>query len=307
MVIATGAVTAVSAHAYTAAPEEWVFCRSEAIAARAVVENYLRPANGSTVVAGTPITFSSDSSQPLSFAIASSEALLSTPNVDSGPGSPGPPSPSAGAGQLYSFTSTKATATAGTVYWRASFSTATIPHCAGEARTETTAVRTLTVLPPSPSEVEANAKKKQEEEAAETKKQEEAAANKKAHEVSGSVSLDGLTINVGGTREATFKLTCTGTATCSGKLTLTVRGTNGKGKHEHTKADVIGTTTFSVPAGRSSVVALKLDATGGALFSADRGRLDADLTVSKSSPAPAQTHTETVRLVSQKQHGKTKQ
>jgi hypothetical protein len=180
MVIATGAVTAASAHAYTAGPaEEWVFCSSEEIAALGTVENFLRPANGSTVVAGTPITFSSDSSQPLSFAIASSEALLLTPNVDSGPGSPSPPPPSAAGLQLYSFTSTKATATAGTVYWQASFSTGAMAHCAGEGQTEKAAVRTLTVLPPSSSEAEAKAKKTQEEEAAENKKEEEVAASKR--------------------------------------------------------------------------------------------------------------------------------
>jgi hypothetical protein len=310
MVIATGAVAAVSAHAFTKRGlTEAEICYSEESSALGVVENFLSPANGSMVAAGTSLTFSSDSSQPLSFAIASSEALLSTPNVDSGPGSPSPPPPNAaGAGtQHYSFTSTKATGSAGTVYWQASFSSAALPHCADYAHTEKTAVRTLTVLSPSSSEAEADAKKKQEEEAAEKKKQEEAAANKKAHKVSGSVSLDGATINVGRTHEAIFKLTCAGTATCSGKLTLTRSRTNGKGKHKHTKTDTIGTTTFSIPAGKSTAVALKLNAAGGALLSAGHGRLDASLTVVTSSPAPSQTHTETVHLVKQKPHGKTKQ
>jgi hypothetical protein len=164
----------------------------------------------------------------------------------------------------------------------------------------------VSVIGASSGEAEADAKKKQEEELAEKKKQEEAAANNKAHEVSGSVSLDGVTINVGGTHEATIKLTCTGTATCSGKLTLTVSRTNGKGKHKHTEPDTIGTTTFSMPAGNSTAIALKLSAAGDALLSADHGRLDADLTVLKSSPAPSQIRTETVRLVQQKPHGKTK-
>ncbi len=301
MVIAMGAVAAVSAHAYTVGPpSESLLCSSEAIAALGVVENFLSPANGSTVVVGTPITFSSDSSQPLSFAIASSEALLSTPNVDSGPGSPSPPPPNAAGTQNYSFTSTKATSTAGTVYWQASFSTAAMPHCADYVRTEKTAVRTLTVLAPSSSEAETDAKKKQEEEAAEKKKQEEAAANKKADEVSVRVSLDGVTINVGRTHEATFKLTCAGTATCGGKLTLTVRHTNGNGSHKRAKTDTIGTATFFIPAGNTTAVALKLNGVGRALLSADHGRLYADLTVLKSSPAPSQTHIETVHLVKQK-------
>jgi hypothetical protein len=307
VVIATGAGAAVSAHAYTANVSEFDECSAEASAARGVVERFLSPANGSTVTAGTPIMFSSDSSQPLSFAIASSDALLSTPNVDTGPGSPSSPPANAAGTQQYSFTSTKATASAGTVYWQASFSTAAMPHCADYVQMEKTAVRTLTVLSPLPSDAEADAKKKREEEAAEKKKQEEAAANKKADEVSGTVSLDSVTINVGGTHEATFKLACAGTATCSGKLTLTVSRTNGKGRHKHTKTDPIGTITFSIPAGKSAAVALKLNAAGGALLSADHGRLDADLTVLKSSPAPSQTHTKTVHLVQQKPHGKTKQ
>jgi hypothetical protein len=301
MAIATGVVATVSAHAYTVGPpSEAGICVGEVTAALGVVEHFLSPANGSTVVAGTPITFSSDSLQPLSFAIASSETLLSMPNVDSGPGSPSPPPPNAAGTQLYSFTSTKATATAETLYWQASFSIAAIPHCDNYARTEKTAVRTLTVLSPSSSEAEAEAKKKQEEEATEKKKQEEATANKKAHEVSDSVSLDGVTINVGSTHEATFKLTCGGTATCSGKLTLTVSRTRGRGKHKHTNTDNIGATTFSISAGKRTAVALKLNAAGGALLIANHGRLDADLTVLRSSPTPSQTHTETVHLVQQK-------
>ena len=128
------------------------------------------------VPAGTPVTFSSLSSQPLSFAIATSEALLATPNVDSGPASPSSPTQNVSGSQHYSFTSTKATATAGTVYWQASFSTAAMPNCANFPRTEETAVRALNVLPPSPSEAEVEAKKKQEEEATAKKLREEEAA-----------------------------------------------------------------------------------------------------------------------------------
>jgi hypothetical protein len=180
VVLAAVLATAVPAQAYkeyeVGPPSEALLCYAEASSALGVVENFLSPASGSMVAAATPITFSSDSSQPLSFAIASSEALLSTPNVDGGPGSPGPPPPNAAGTQHYSFTSTKATATAGTVYWQASFSTAAMPHCADYVRTEKTAVRTLTVLSPSFSEAEADAKKKQEEEAAAKKHGEEEVA-----------------------------------------------------------------------------------------------------------------------------------
>jgi hypothetical protein len=142
-VVVMGAVAALSAQAYTAEIDEFDECFGEARAALRVVEQSLSPENASTVTVGTPVTFSSDSSQPLSFAIASSPALLATPDVDSGPGSLSPST------QLYGFTSTKASASAGTVYWRASFSTADMPHCAHYVSTEETAVRTLTVVPPA--------------------------------------------------------------------------------------------------------------------------------------------------------------
>jgi hypothetical protein len=150
VLIAAVALATVPTRTYAKeGPSEALICIAEAGAALGVVENFLSPANALTVTVGTPVTFSSDSSQPLSFAIASSPALLSTPNVDSGPGSPGPAPPNAG-GTQYSFTSTKASASAGTVYWQASFSRAGLPHCTGYAQTEKTAVRTLTVLPPPP-------------------------------------------------------------------------------------------------------------------------------------------------------------
>jgi hypothetical protein len=300
-VIATGAVAAVSAHAYTVEgqPSDANICDAAARTELAVVENLLSPPNGSMVATGTPITFSSDSSQPLSFAIASSEALLSAPNVDSGPGSPSPPPPNAAGTQNYGFTSTKATASAGTVYWQASFSTAAVPHCADYVRTERTAIRTLTVLSPSSSEPEADAKAKQEE----------AAATKGIQQVSSRVSLVGVNIKVGGTQQnqTAFKLACTGTAICRGKLTLMVGSTNGKAQHKRTKTNTIGTATYSIPVGKTTAVALKLTAAGSALLSADHGRLDADLTISKYSPSRSQTHTETVHLVQQTSHGKTQQ
>jgi hypothetical protein len=66
------------------------------------------------------------------------------------------------------------------------------------------------------------------------------------------------------------------------------------------------TATFSIPAGRTAIVELKLNAAGRALLNADPGRLNASLTVLKASPAPSHTHTEKVQLVRQKTHGKAK-
>ena len=157
---------------------------------------------------------------------------------------------------------------------------------------------------------EAAATRKHEEEAAINHKLEEEAAKKKQEEeaaaaaVTGSVSLDGSTITVQSIHEAAVKLACTGTATCSGKLTLTGKSTPKKGKKA--KTETIGTATFSIPAGKTATIELKLNAAGKALLSADHGHLGATLSILKSSPAPSQTHIDSVHLVQQKAHGKAK-
>lgn len=102
--------------------------------------------------------------------------------------------------------------------------------------------------------------------------------------------------------DAKVKLTCAGAGTCRGKLTMTVetRGVKGGKQHghvSHVKAATIGTAGFSIPAGKATTIELELNATGRALLKADHGRLSASLTILKSSPAPSQTHIESVRLV----------
>ncbi len=152
--LAVGSVT--QAPAYTVGPPSpALVCSSASQANLGVLENRLSPSDGATVQAGTPITFSGNSGSPLTIEVASSRALLATiPDIDSGlasalpePYSVGPPLINA-----YTFTSAKATATPGTIYWDASFSTASITACQGlPASTEITTVRALTVLPlPAP-------------------------------------------------------------------------------------------------------------------------------------------------------------
>jgi len=121
----------------------------------------------------------------------------------------------------------------------------------------------------------------------------------------GHLSLAGASIAVQSDGEAAVKLSCNGTSTCRGKLTLTVR-TRDKGKQRRSKTTTIGTATFSIPPGKTETIKLKLSGAGRALLGSDHGRCSATLTILKSSPAPAQTHTESVRLVQQKAHGKTK-
>ncbi len=95
---------------------------------------------------------------------------------------------------------------------------------------------------------------------------------------------------------ATAKLTCTGTGTCRGLLTLLEKAKD-RDKNKQSKATTIGTGSFSIPAGATATVKLTLNTRGRALLSADHGRLSATLTILKSSPVPAQTRSEDVRLV----------
>jgi len=107
---------------------------------------------------------------------------------------------------------------------------------------------------------EAATKKRQEEEAQQAvkKKPEEAKIA-----IAGSVSLTGSVLSIQSNGKGSVKLTCTGTATCAGKLTLTVTS---KGKHaKKAKAETIGTAAFSIPAGKTGVVTITLTAAGRAL------------------------------------------
>ena len=232
---------AVPAQGYTVLTPPWYICAGDGEADLSVLEASLSPANAATVTAGSPVTFSGNSPVPLTFAVASSSALLSTPNVDMSP-------------STYTFTSTKATATPGTVYWDASFSTATIAACEGlTPTTYTTVARTLTVLP-SPAEEAAAVKKKQEEEAAAAtrKRQEEEAAVVST----GSVTLEDSTIVVQSNGDAQVKLTCTGTGPCSGKLSLTGKVPLEKSRQTKVqtktkaKPETMGTAAFSIPPGQ---------------------------------------------------------
>jgi 6-phosphogluconolactonase len=113
----------------------------------------------------------------------------------------------------------------------------------------------------------------------------------------GNIAPDGSTITVQRNHEALIKVTCTGTATCSGRVTITVKRTIGKGKKRHTKTQTIGTATFSIPAGTSETVRLTLNGAGRALLSAAHGHLSSTLTILKASPSPSKTQTHGVDLV----------
>lgn len=84
---------------------------------------------------------------------------------------------------------------------------------------------------------------------------------------------------------ALAELTCVGSAseTCAGKLVLSVRLPARKGKRSHTP--VVGTASFSVAAGKTTSVRIRLNATGRALMRKAHGRLNASLAILQSAPA----------------------
>jgi hypothetical protein len=276
-----------SALGYTAGPPPpWSICFSASQADLGVLEASLSPANGATVSAGAPVIFSGHSESMPTFAVASSAALLSSPDIDSGPGSAQPQPSSSGPPVVYAyaFSSTKATATPGTVYWQASFSSAGIAECTGlTPSTYTTAVRTLTIVPaPSPPPAPVIPE-----------------APVTPPPATATVAPDGSTIAVQSSGEAAVKLTCTDTATCDGKLTLTAKSTTGKGKKRRSRTETIGAAKFSVAAGKTISVRLALNAAGQRLLKVDRGHLAARLTILQTDPEATlpQTHSENVQLV----------
>ena len=114
----------------------------------------------------------------------------------------------------------------------------------------------------------------------------------------GRISLDGSTIDVQRNHEALIKLTCTGTATCRGKLTLTAKSAGKKGKNGKPKK--IGTAAFSIPAGKTKTIKLTLSRTGRAFLNAAHGHLSASLTILKTFPTPSTSQSHRVHLVQQK-------
>jgi len=281
--ICAAAIFVVPVQAYTAKPSPWAICAVE-MSSNEIVEEHttlLNPSDGAMVVAGTAVAFSGESGfeSPLTFNVASSPALLSSPDIDSGLGS-------LQSGATYAFVSTKASAIPRTIYWDASF-TRVLHGCEGPPVSFTTTVRSL-VVGPSAAEQEAAANRRHEEEAA-AKRLEEASATD-------SVRLDGVAIGVLGRGDAAIKLTCTGTTACAGTLTLTASGTIGKRKKDHPKNVVIGAADFSIAACSSATIRVRLNGIGRTLLSAAHGHLHAALTILKTSRVPSRTrHSVSVR------------
>jgi hypothetical protein len=288
-----------SAQALTYGGSSWVTCSNNAQAAE-VYARYmpLEPANNATVQAGTPVTFSGESKYPLTFNVASSEALLASPDIEAGLGTQ--------SGAFYKLTSTKAASAPRTVHWTASFTTT--PTGCEAPSTFTTPVQTLTV---TPSEAELAAAKRQQEEAAAKRQQEEAAAKDQQEEVAakkkqeeaaaaGSVVLDAATIMVRSGRDGVVKLLCSDVQTCAGELALTVRTTGGRGHQRHAESETIGVGSFAIAPGAAAMVEIRLNKVGAVLLRFAHGHLDVNLTVHRTAPLPDETQAEAVHLDAQK-------
>jgi hypothetical protein len=96
---------------------------------------------------------------------------------------------------------------------------------------------------------------------------------------------------------AVLRLRSTGTASCRGHVTLSVKVKSGKGRHARTKQ--IGTANFVIAGGKTQLLKVRLNAFGRALLAAGHGRLKASLLVIRSTPSPRFVHTSNVRLARQ--------
>jgi hypothetical protein len=110
-----------------------------------------------------------------------------------------------------------------------------------------------------------------------------------------------LAVQVHGQAWAILRLRGTGLGRCGGKVRLRVKLGTG---HGHRKLKTIGTAIYTVLAGHTVTVKVKLNATGAALLKKGGGRLNGSLLLVRSSPAPALARTASVRLTRQKSIGK---
>jgi hypothetical protein len=94
-------------------------------------------------------------------------------------------------------------------------------------------------------------------------------------------------------RTVALRLTRTGTGSCRGKLAISYRV---KAKGRGYALRTIGTASFSIAAGQSKVVNVKLTKSGQAWFRAHRGKANASVAIARVVPAPITAHSASVRL-----------
>jgi hypothetical protein len=133
------ALSALALPAPAAAAESGNCSAEKALVAFVAENTPLSPATGAEAQQGSAVTFSFEhelEATTMRFEAASSEALLSRPDIDSGTATAQP--------AKFTFTSTNATAQPRTVFWSFSFAH-TLKACGGETVTYTTHVRRLEV------------------------------------------------------------------------------------------------------------------------------------------------------------------
>jgi ribosomal protein S6E (S10) len=136
--------------------------------------------------------------------------------------------------------------------------------------------------------------------AAERKASEEAEARARALADAslGEVSLAGTGIAVQSDGMALVTLGCKGGESCGGKLTLSAQA-----KSKKKRAITLGTAGFSIAAGKTATVKVKLNVAGRGLLKAVHGRLAAHLTILKLTPVPEHTQITSVRLSEERPRG----
>jgi hypothetical protein len=115
-----------------------------------------------------------------------------------------------------------------------------------------------------------------------------------------AVSLLGRRIAVRKRASAILRLVWSGakgTLTCRGKLTLSLKVKLGGSVRKRYKNVSIGTSGFSIRAGTSAYVTVRLNARGRARLRAGHGRLAARVTILVSSPTHGKAQASTVHLV----------
>jgi hypothetical protein len=139
---------------------------------------------------------------------------------------------------------------------------------------------------------------------AKEKEEAEARARAAAEAAAGEVSLAGTSVAVQRDGVALVKLHCRGSKNCTGKLALSTQATS-RAKGKKKRAITLGTAKFSIAAGQTATVKVKLDAAGRGLLKAAHERLAARLAILVLAPGSGRTQTTGVHLVGQKSHGKT--
>lgn len=109
-------------------------------------------------------------------------------------------------------------------------------------------------------------------------------------------SLLASRVFVQNSRLAVLKLVGKGAGSCRGNLRLRVRV---KRKGHRSTLQTIGTAVFAIAGGKRVTVKVALTHAGRALLAAGHGRLNANLLIVRSSPAPALAQTATVHLAPQ--------